>query len=108
MLNIIKRTIQFVFICFALTVSVDHVQAAWYDDDWSYRKSHTITGSSDGSLTNYQIKIIAEYGSGSDSGDTVYLVSNSEADFSDVRFVASDEVTLLDYWIESKVEKVHQ
>lgn len=69
----------------------------WYNVNWLYRKSHVITGSS-GAGTNYQIKIIAHYGSGSDSGADVYLNSHSKTNFEDVRFTASDGTTLLNYW----------
>jgi|GEM_PF-4593451 len=67
---------------------------------WSYRKSHVINGAS-GAGTNYQIKIIAHYGSGTDSGEDVYLNGHCRADFGDVRFTDDDCVTLLDYWMES-------
>ena len=71
---------------------------------WSYRKSHTINGSSAGAQSNYQIKIKAHYGSGSDSGEDVYLNEHCRTDFGDVRFASSDGETLLDYWIEEKVD----
>ncbi|MEM0162744.1 MAG: hypothetical protein QXO62_06750, partial [Thermoproteota archaeon] len=67
---------------------------------WMYRKSHVINSAS-GAGTGYQVKIVAYYGSGTDSGNTVYLNSRCKTDFSDVRFTASDGVTLLNYWTES-------
>ena len=67
---------------------------------WTYRQSHTISGSSDGAQTNYQVKIIVDYGSGSSSGDTIYVDGNCKTDFSDIRFTSSDGETVLDYWIE--------
>jgi len=70
---------------------------------WSYRKSHDITGSS-GAGANYQIKILVHYGSGSDSGEDVYLNDKCETDFGDVRFTDNDGNTELDYWIETKVD----
>lgn len=69
-----------------------------------YYKSHTITGSSDGLQTNYQIPITVNYGSGTDSGDTVYLNSRPLADFSDVHFKAANNSTELDFWIESSTD----
>lgn len=38
------------------------------------------------------------------SGDTVALSGHSRTDFGDVRFTDDDGVTLLDYWMESKVD----
>jgi hypothetical protein len=70
---------------------------------WSYRKSHVINPSS-GAGTNYQVKITAHYGSGSDSGADVYLNGKCRTDFGDIRFTLSDGTTLLDYWMESKVD----
>ena len=66
---------------------------------WDYRKQITITGQT-GAGTNYQIMFDVEYGSGSDTGNTVYLSSNSKTDFGDVRFTDNDGDTELDYWLE--------
>jgi hypothetical protein len=71
---------------------------------WSYRKSHKITGSTAGAVSNYQITITVHYGSGSDSGGDVYLNGKCRSDFADIRFTDSDGVTLLPYWIEDKVD----
>lgn len=71
-----------------------------YLDGWIYRKSH-IVNSATGAGTNYQIKLTVYYGSGSDSGGSVYLSSLCKTDFGDVRFTDDDGHTLLDYWIES-------
>ena len=70
---------------------------------WSYRKSHVIQAAS-GVGTNYQVKITVHYGSGTDSGKDVYLNNHSRTDFGDVRFTDNDGSTLLDYWMESKVD----
>ncbi|MDF1539462.1 MAG: DUF2341 domain-containing protein [Candidatus Thorarchaeota archaeon] len=69
-------------------------------DDWGYRKLHTIQGSS-GAGTNYQVRITAHYGSGTDSGEHVYLNSHSQTDFDDLRFTDASGSVLLDYWMES-------
>lgn len=68
-----------------------------------YRKSHLINSASN-SGTNYQIRIVVHYGSGSDSGEDVYLHGHCNNDFGDIRFKDNDGVTLLDYWIESKTD----
>jgi len=70
---------------------------------WQYRKSHVINYAT-GAGTNYQVKVIAHYGSGTDSGADVYLNSKSRTDFGDIRFTDNDGTTLLDYWMESKTD----
>jgi len=75
---------------------------AWLSG-WQYRKSHDINSAS-GAGTNYQIKITVYYGSGSDSGENVYLNSHCKTDFGDIRFTDNDGETLLDYWMQSKVD----
>ena len=68
--------------------------------DWHYRKCHVIN-SATGAGTGYQVRITAHYGAGADSGEDVYLNGNCRTDFGDVRFVSSDGVTELDYWMET-------
>jgi hypothetical protein len=75
---------------------------AWLSG-WSYRKSHVINYAA-GAGINYQVKVVVHYGSGTDSGADVYLNSHSRTDFGDVRFTDDDGTTLLDYWMESKVD----
>lgn len=70
---------------------------------WTYRKSHTINPAT-GAGVNYQKKIVVHYGSGSDSGEDVYLNGKCRTDFGDIRFTDNDEVTELDYWMEEKVD----
>lgn len=74
---------------------------------WTYRKDHVIVASS-GAGTGYTVCIKVHYGSGTDGATTYYgvpagevwLNSHSKTDFSDVRFTASDGVTLLPYYPE--------
>jgi len=70
---------------------------------WTYRKSHVINSAS-GAGTNYQVKIKAHYGSGTDSGEDVYLNGKCRTDFGDIRFTDDDGETELDYWMEEKVD----
>jgi hypothetical protein len=65
---------------------------------WDYTKRQPIAQLS-GAGTGYQIKYIVNYGSGTDSGNTVYLNSNCRTDFGDVRFY--NGTTELKYWMES-------
>jgi hypothetical protein len=91
-----------VFILFILVFGLTLQSSAqsWYDGSWSFRKSHIITGSA-GAGTNYQMRIIANKATGTDSGANIYLGTNVRDDFGDVRFTASDGTTLLDYWLET-------
>ncbi len=72
----------------------------WYSSNWSYRKSHVIENAADAG-TNYQIRLLVYYGSGSDYGGVVYLGGKCRSDFGDIRFTDDDGETLLDYWRES-------
>jgi len=67
---------------------------------WSYRKSHIINPAP-GAGTNYQVQIVTYAGSGTDSGNAVYLNNHARSDFGDVRFTGSDGSTLLNYWQEA-------
>jgi len=73
---------------------------------WGYRKSHVITASA-GAGTNYQKQITVHYGAGADGDDDVYCtvggVAHCRTDFGDIRFTDNDGNTLLDCWMESKV-----
>ena len=71
---------------------------------WQYRKLHKIKGSTAGEVTDYQIRIVVHYGSGTDNDEHVYLNGKCRSDFGDIRFTADDGVTELSYWIEEKVD----
>ena len=66
-------------------------------DDWTYKRSHVLTGDS---LTYYQVKVLVNYGSGESSEDTVYLNGRCKPDFGDIRFTDNDN-NEIPYWIES-------
>lgn len=74
--------------------------ANWWNSSWSYRKSHVINQAI-GADVNYQVQITVVNGSGSDSDDVVYSDNKTQTSFDDVRFVASDNTTSLDFWIET-------
>ncbi|MBN2229057.1 MAG: DUF2341 domain-containing protein [Candidatus Thorarchaeota archaeon] len=67
---------------------------------WQYRKRHTIFGSENAS-SNYQVKIIVNYGEGVDYSNVVNCYERCLPNFVDVRFTFEDGITLLDYWKES-------
>jgi len=71
---------------------------------WSYRVAVEITGSSSGAVSDYQIRFTIYYGSGTPSGEKFYCNQRCKPDFGDIRFTASDGVTLLPYWMEEKVD----
>ena len=91
------------------TASVDftggaHAQLATKDFYGTYyRKPHTISNSTSTPLSDYQVRIKVHRAIGSDSGEDVYVDDKCQADFRDIRFYASDEVTELPYWLE-KIE----
>jgi len=84
------------------------VYSSTFPTGWGYRKCHTIINTGAGAGTHYQVRITAHFGddnSGSyDLGENVYLNSRCRTDFADVRFVSSDGVTELDYWMETKTD----
>jgi len=96
---------RYLLVLLAACLLLVGVTSAWYDSDWEYRKEFTInnTGSN---LTNYQMMFTVYRSSGSDSGFTTYLYNKCEEDYDDIRFVASDDTTVLDYWIESSSSTV--
>jgi len=66
---------------------------------YSYRKRHLINGSNS-AQTNYTVQITVHYGSGTDSGQNVYLNQHGRVDFADIRFTQDDGFSELSFWIE--------
>jgi len=77
-------TIILFFACHELASS----DSSWWDPSWSFRKSVTISNSG-GVLTDFQVRIDVTYD------------SDMRADFGDIRFVDSDDLTPLSHWRES-------
>ena len=79
---------------------------------WRYRKTHTLTGSTAGARTNYQTGVKVYYGAGADGTEViggitfgkVYCNSKCKTDFSDIHFTNGDGITLLDYWLQEKID----
>ena len=61
----------------------------------------TLTGSSAGAVTNYQIPITVYRTTGTNSGSSVYLGTAIYSDYSNLYFLASNQVTQLPFYIES-------
>jgi hypothetical protein len=70
---------------------------------WEFRRNHVINSAPYAS-TNYQKRIKVHFGSGLNSGEDVYLDGKCKTDFSDIRFTDKTGITLLDYWMEEKVD----
>ena len=62
-----------------------------------YREEHVVTGTVLGAQSGYVLPIVVNYGTGTDSGATMYCNGLCNADFSDIRFAKSDGEAL-DYW----------
>jgi len=67
--------------------------------DWTKKKSIPIVNSSSNNLTDYQVKIKVGYNATSSAN--VDCSGNCQTDFDDIRFVSSDEKSVLSYWRES-------
>ena len=67
---------------------------------WSYHKEHEIVGSTAGAVSNYPMLIRVNYGDGYDYDGDVFVQGKCKTDFGDIRFVDSDQQTLLNYWLE--------
>jgi len=78
-----------VAICLLFLTSV--ASASWWNVNWKYRREITITNVSE-ALTDYQILV--------ELNNTNFNFSHAQENGSDIRFVASDDQTLLNHWIE--------
>lgn len=72
---------------------------------YNYRKRHFITGSVDGTQTNYQVMFKVSMDRGADSGQNIYLNGHSLSSLLDVRFY-NQSGTKLDYWIETSAADI--
>lgn len=95
-----KGLILFAAVVLVLSVIAQTASGAWLSG-WDYRKEQTVTGSTAGAQTNYQMEMTVHKGSGTDSATDVYCGGNCKDDFGDIRWTISDGTTLMDYWIES-------
>src|SRR6266481_1725926 len=66
--------------------------ASWLSSSWQYRSTVSIANAGSTTLTGYQLNVVL--GSGFD-------FTKAQSNGGDIRFTASDGVTLLPYWIES-------
>lgn len=64
---------------------------AWLAGGYSKRKPITVTGGASGAQANFQLKLAVAHD------------ADMQADFDDLRFTRADGTTLIDAWLESKV-----
>ena len=76
-----------------------HIVTAGFPEDWAYRKQFTLTNSGS-ALTDYQIMFTVYRSTGTDSGTTVYVGTNCQDDYDDIRFINAS-CAVQPYWIES-------
>lgn len=96
----IARILLSAFMLAALVVpviqSTPALATAWYDENWHYRKSFTVSNAA----ANYQTKVLIGETSGA-TGEDVDLGGFAQTDFDDIRFTGADGVTKLPYWVET-------
>lgn len=62
--------------------------SAWWNTNWDRRKSVTVTNTG-GPLSYFQVELDVDYD------------SDMNSDYSDLRFISNNDITILNYWIES-------
>lgn len=97
MKKIIVKLLPVLALLAALIVPAHPASAVgYYDYDWPYRKSATVTNG----VASYTTKILVGESAGA-AGEEVDLGGLCQSDFDDLRFTGADGITLLPYWIES-------
>ena len=104
-----KRTSSYLYVDYVFLrkyVDPEPSHGSWGSEEpvpwlkgWLFRKSHVIKAAS-GAGTLYPVKIKTHFGSGTDSGENVYLNGHCRQDFGDVRFTDFSGTLQLDYWME--------
>ena len=95
----ITRTIALKSVLFVLTIASTSLLFLnvvmgqdWYDTDWQYRRPVTVSNPGAVSLLDFQVLIEL---------DGSFDFAKANADGSDIRVTADDQVTPLPFWIES-------
>jgi hypothetical protein len=76
----------------SLTVQAGSSTASWYNTAWGYRNAITVANASGAALTSFQINVRLTVG---------FPFSRANANGSDLRFTASDGITLIPFWVET-------
>jgi len=77
---------------YSFSASGGYAAGGSWPSGYTKRKTMTVTNSSGGTLSDYQFTV------------TVAYDSDMQADFDDLRFYESDNLTPINYWIESKTD----
>ena len=101
-----RRLMSIVIVCsvFFVSFSASSQGANAWLSGWSYAKEHIVWGTTAGAQTNYQMRVKVHRVAGTDgmpAAEDVYVGTDCQADFDDIRFTDSDGSTELDYWLES-------
>ncbi|MDD3474689.1 MAG: DUF2341 domain-containing protein [Candidatus Dojkabacteria bacterium] len=67
--------------------------AAWYDTDWLHRKTVSVSNDTGSTLTDEDVLVTVDT-------ETLITEGKLQSSCNDLRFVDSDDSTVLDYWIE--------
>jgi len=86
-----RKVLVFASVAICLLFLTSVASASWWNVNWKYRREITITNVS-GTLTDYQILV--------ELNSSNFNFSHAQENGSDIRFVASDDETLLSHWIE--------
>jgi hypothetical protein len=68
-----------------------HAQS-WFNGGWGLRSAITVNNTSGSTLTNFQVKVVLT---------NTFDFTKAKSDGSDIRFTASDGVTLIPFWIQT-------
>ena len=94
------RKSQFIFFFLVLFLFLGaQPVSGWWDTNWAYRQRVEIAGNGNNSVSNYQMLLNIYNVSDSSSGNSLYSDNILFPDFSDIRIIASDDITPLNYWI---------
>lgn len=85
-------SIRTALVILVLLLTSSLCQAAWLDNNWSYRNPVSISNSTGIELTNYQVQITL---------DSSFSFSKARSDGSDIRVTNVDGATVLPFWVES-------
>ena len=93
-----KRLLLIIILFFLIfNILPQNVSASTWLTGFGYRKVLNIAGSTAGVVTNYQVKITLNKGSGTDTSTSLYLNNHVLSSFNDIRFTTDDGTTLLSY-----------
>ncbi|MDI3504231.1 MAG: hypothetical protein PWP64_1167 [Candidatus Cloacimonadota bacterium] len=81
-----------------LVIAMLALMSGLFAQIWMQSKDAVIN-QTDNAGTGYQVRFIVHYGTGTDSGENVYLGEKCRSDFGDIRFYEGQ--TALNYWMES-------